>query len=798
MEITQSSGLELERNTEALLRLFPGATVQAQVELLGKKVDLLCVLPAHLVPAVTIAVECKDWATPLTRRQCAEVLADYSPLLSKSVDQFLLITRNGIVPNGRKLFDGQRTQHLSFSQLADRLLDPNSLVDNLERQYVSDGLDRYYTGQRALAPPLEIAASHYDLLYNEFMELALETNSGQLDKAMAAWTRYGGDEVDWGRKYSDSLFEGCYQARRGGDNDLEQYVLDWISRADVSHGLALLGGYGTGKSSFARRLAYLCARQYKSNSLARFPFLIELKEFGSHQDIRGLVTHELVNRHGVSNGSFELFQSLNAAGRVVIILDGFDEMKQGMTLDSLLFNFNQLSILHTQKSKILLCGRPTVFETQVEQNRILNGDTRSIQSSFAKYVQLEVEPFGIEDVYQFLDRYTECKHPSSLLQMRTFIAELKRVLTGEFQMVTTLNSRGRVVRKRALVRDEQLAARIETLVRRPVHLPMLAAVLPRRALRLDELRRSVLYDEFITAIIERELLKRRPEFQSLYPATARREFARELSFEMWSRGQARSIRSSEIPDRLFEPFARPGRPLEGVKRDLISACFLERKAPDILFVQHKSFLEFLVAERVSLAVKRGDTVEDLGTVTEELFSFIFEMISEEEWTQLLQTPDRNHKLLVMWLKVIRRSTWSAPDIVEKAWCEGYDAMSQQMRWEVVEYYEMPAAGDRASAHLKGRSVNRGMPLSPYATEFLTRCLGDLSDVIAVHAFRILQAQSVLPDTKVLAHLVGLSRLAAWSPRWVDFGHEMEETLQRQLLQLQLISSLMHWQRTIEK
>jgi hypothetical protein len=83
-----------------------------------------------------------------------------------------------------------------------------------------------------------------------------------------------------------------------------------------------------------------------------------------------------------------------------------------------------------------------------------------------------------------------------------------------------------------------------------------------------------------------------------YTAAARYIFARQLAVEMWRRGESRSVTTGEIPAVLFEPFLGPGRPLDAARRDLIAACFLERKPPNILFVPHKSFLEYLVAEHI--------------------------------------------------------------------------------------------------------------------------------------------------------------------------------------------------------
>lgn len=82
---TDASVNRLEIETEAILRQFPGGTVQRQVEVLGKKVDLLWILRPHFLAETKIAVECKDWKSPLSRETCAKVLSDYYPLIHEHV-----------------------------------------------------------------------------------------------------------------------------------------------------------------------------------------------------------------------------------------------------------------------------------------------------------------------------------------------------------------------------------------------------------------------------------------------------------------------------------------------------------------------------------------------------------------------------------------------------------------------------------------------------------------------------------------------------------------------------------------
>lgn len=773
-------GVELENQTSNLLRLFPGSEVSTQVELVGKRVDVVCVLPGHLAPSFRIAVECKDWNRPLTRHDCSLIVSEYVPLLEhKAIDQFLLVTRDGIVASAKKLFDGKRTQHLCFAELADKVFDPRPLVANSIRQYSKDGLDRFYIRQRAFAPNLGTVAKHYDLIYNDFIDYAIEMGKRHLHEARAEWESYATEELqNIARPYNYALFSHCFDARKPTRPvDLEDFALDWIRRDDISLGLALLGTYGTGKSSFARRLAYVCGEMYQENTLARIPLLIELKEFGSHQDVRGLITHELVNRHGIANGSFELFQSLNASGRFVIILDGFDEMKQGMTADSLLFNFNQLGVLCTPNSKVVLCGRPTVFESQAEQDRILKGQTSLAASHQAKYIQVTIAPFGKDDVLDFLTRYSAVKFPEDLLRIKKFAYELhKEVSSGE-------------------------EPELESIVSRPVHLPMLAAVIPRTHMEPSKIRRSALYDEFINAIIEREMLKRRREFQQSYDTQSRKRFARDLAVEMCRQGESRSITTSEIPGHLFDEFLRPGYPVEAVRRDLVTACFLERKPPSILFFPHKSFLEFLAADYLVEFITREDVpvLADIRfEISEEIFSFMAEMLPSAEWVKLSDLSESNLPIIRMWLDFLTRSQGHVPDLVEEQWVDTIQSFPSKLKEYLVRFYEArekhrvveetrraKAKERRASSEqAKARPLPaaREKDLSVAATAILNFCLSDSTDVIAAHAFFALSNSARRPTENRLLTALGESRLLKWNSfGWINIEGDLETRLRRRAL-----------------
>ena len=106
--VAPNDGVAFEQATLEVLKLFPGMSIRSQVLVSGKKVDHFCVIASGLIPSFRIALECKDWDRALTREQAAGICADYYPLLQqREIDQFLLVTRQGLGPNAQQLFDGR-------------------------------------------------------------------------------------------------------------------------------------------------------------------------------------------------------------------------------------------------------------------------------------------------------------------------------------------------------------------------------------------------------------------------------------------------------------------------------------------------------------------------------------------------------------------------------------------------------------------------------------------------------------------------------------------------------------------
>ena len=118
--------------------------------------------------------------------------------------------------------------------------------------------------------------------------------------------------------------------------DLESEILRWIdddqkSVIPLNRPVAVLGSYGLGKSSFAIRLTSVLAARAAKDNLARVPVLIRLGEIASEQSLEGLIGAHFTAANPVPGYSFPKFLELNRRGKLVVIFDGFDEMKHLLT-----------------------------------------------------------------------------------------------------------------------------------------------------------------------------------------------------------------------------------------------------------------------------------------------------------------------------------------------------------------------------------------------------------------------------------------------------------------------------------
>lgn len=496
----------------------------------GKTADLLF-RKSEFGKVSTLIVEAKDRTSVLTRDQLSKIWADYSGAVSKNAPcDLLVVTRNGLAPGAQALVDSQPALlHQTIWQLENDVVGLTAYIRSLTKLFDQGDLRGYYV-------------------------------PGRVRRA---------------------LYSGQTRGLALQDKPLFQTVQDWIASEDPRP-MAILGGYGAGKSSFAKQLIADQAAKALADPLARRPILIGLGGLSRYSSLPGLLGGMFTHEFPIDGFNTQTFLELSDRGRLLMVLDGFDEMKHAMSWSDFRAQIANLNRLTEGKAKVLLLGRPSAFISADEHFHVLRGMRRMGESFFRlpdwpEFIEYDLEAFSAEERKRFVQGY-----------------------------LTVLEGRSRAPRGEAWISgraDEvnRLADHDPEIFAKPVHAKILTDLAADPEVDLaqfaDGVSRWKLYEVFFRSLAEREGEKdaRRPisEHQRL-------EFLRELAFWLWStKGGATAFSAHDIPDALLGVLP-PGDvvDLDALKREYLIGAFLEKKADDVFYFGHRSFAEFLVAQRM--------------------------------------------------------------------------------------------------------------------------------------------------------------------------------------------------------
>jgi hypothetical protein len=410
---------------------------------------------------------------------------------------------------------------------------------------------------------------------------------------------------------------GCVHYRYDDQGDLiaadrykpmDEYLGAWLtergSTRERNH-ISLLGDYGTGKTSFCRRYAAKQGRRWLANpDRERIPLLVNLRDYAKTLDVQSLITSVLVNQYGIVEASFEAFMNYNMGGRLLIILDGFDEMVVRTGPRTAVENFWELAKVVVPGSKVVLTCRTPYFRTRHEAEALLQGqadetseDCESLEVSRKKYIDLRGRPnFEIAHLEPFTDEDIQ-----AVLQAR--FPDRWEVYWNQIQWIYNLLD----------------------LARRPVLLDMIARTLPE--LRDGEtISAAQLYQVYTGFWLEREITKGR----TLLTPADRRLFAEELAMEMLRTGDL-TIHYSRIPAQVQAHFQlEKVEEIDYFDADVRTCNFLNRDdAGNYAFV-HKSFMEFFAASQLHrLMLEDQATPNGPIRINEEIRLFLRDLFTLE-------------------------------------------------------------------------------------------------------------------------------------------------------------------------
>lgn len=165
--------------------------------------------------------------------------------------------------------------------------------------------------------------------------------------------------------------------------NVEDYLLDWSKDTSSKH-ISLLGEYGQGKSVLSLKLAYemIIRKDY------RIPIIIELRGKSPKNDSLLNIIASWSSKFDISAKAIE---KLLHAGKLLIILEGFDEMDLIGDSYTRSQHFKRLlEFMRFAKSKVIITGRPNLFLDTKEMENFLHLNKNTNQLFYSEPIHLNL------------------------------------------------------------------------------------------------------------------------------------------------------------------------------------------------------------------------------------------------------------------------------------------------------------------------------------------------------------------------------------------------------------------------
>lgn len=340
-------------------------------------------------------------------------------------------------------------------------------------------------------------------------------------------------------------------------------------------GIALLGNFGSGKTSLSLHYAYLLAERWEAQrELPLFlPIYINLRDFRDFLSLEENLYDLLRNVYKASLTTEGLNYWLKNKD-TMLFLDGFDEMASKM--DKFAINRNISSLIRFcegTKVKIILSCRTHFLKNQVEEE--LLGTT----------LKLYLRNWGKDELVQYVTKANPKDSDASLRTIRE-----------------TYN--------------------LEELSKTPIFLNMIMQSIDKIG---GAVSKSKLYEVYTDQWI------RSQDYRSKLSSEDKITFMEELAYEMFSNGQGK-VKHDLLPSRLKSYFAvQDYEFLVAVDRDIRTCSFLVRDINGLYFFVHKSYMEYFVAKKLAREVKENNysSMERIP-ITQEVAEFFSDYFEKEK------------------------------------------------------------------------------------------------------------------------------------------------------------------------
>lgn len=395
------------------------------------------------------------------------------------------------------------------------------------------------------------------------------------------------------REFEASELARAYVPPRLADGrDALRAAVAWATGEGAPLAL-VIGDDGAGKTSFTRRLAYELVDQAARDPQVPLPLLVSLRQAGAGVTLEDLIQRHLREAIGW-HGNPEAVLHLVRAGRVVLLLDGFDELTG---ISSSVGALEQLWLL----------ARPIMLPSLAPAgNRVLiTCRTRFLREHASTPGATEGGRGDLPAIAALLDPTTIELAPFDPPQIARFLEN-------------KLGPRAAAPALAAIRRNE----RASTLAQRPLFLSIMAE----DTSSLDGTDDDVTTARLCQHRVEAWVARGAPT--AVLSADQRAKLIEWFAAEVWQ------LTDQELPHELLAGILRKAGGALGelatapIDHELRTAPFLARSAEGSYRFVHQLYLSYCVARHLANQAARGPDALGLALATERIPSGVVEMFVE--------------------------------------------------------------------------------------------------------------------------------------------------------------------------
>lgn len=412
-----------------------------------------------------------------------------------------------------------------------------------------------------------------------------------------------------------------------GEHLATEWLKEWRASPEAPW-LVVLGEYGTGKTALTQKIQHDWIADYKNDASSPIPFRIELRNFVRQFDARSLI-HHFLDSNRLGHLPIDFIFHLIRNRRVILILDGYDEMAQFLNARERRACLSALASLAADGAKGILTSRPNYF-TETEELHVFEALYATLEQK--KYHLGEMDKFfiaGEKSVDQLLERYVLSKKERYLrdLTAEQTTALVKRKLQGDEP------GQAIVISLLEKIFREEIDGKRQSLSGKPVIVSYLLELVDElRAAGDEKLAGSFGEWQIYKLIIDRLMLRDLQRSPTLNPED-RRSALQRIAL-LLSRKDKSSVGEEDFASVISEQFRTTLRRLSGEElrarrdelfQDIRSSATLTRTefgGKSGWVFSHNSLREYLVTELCISALLAEEPLDAAFPITAPMRSFV--------------------------------------------------------------------------------------------------------------------------------------------------------------------------------